>query len=208
MRDADDPRCPECGEPIGMTATYCMHCSADLTDELEEADGDGRWNDSPEAGQQPTSSLARRIGAALGVPAATGKDTSQLLDPDGFVDDALTAIVGVVGGIVVGAVGTIVLGAVTGNWLALVMGLLAWLGSTVYLVRRRTVQGAIAASAYAVAVVLVAVPVIALSPVVSVDGGYTERGGLFFVLLLFVAVPVLVALAVGWIASRFVPTDS
>ena len=30
MSDAD-PHCPECGEPIGQTATYCMHCSADLT---------------------------------------------------------------------------------------------------------------------------------------------------------------------------------
>ena len=34
----DDPRCPECGGPIGQTATYCMHCSADLTTELEAAD--------------------------------------------------------------------------------------------------------------------------------------------------------------------------
>ena len=31
MTTNDDPRCPECGEPIGQTATYCMHCSADLT---------------------------------------------------------------------------------------------------------------------------------------------------------------------------------
>jgi hypothetical protein len=29
-RDSDDPRCPECGEEISATATYCMHCYADL----------------------------------------------------------------------------------------------------------------------------------------------------------------------------------
>jgi len=49
MSDADDdPRCPECGGPIGQTATYCMHCSADLTEDLEAADsdGDGRWDES------------------------------------------------------------------------------------------------------------------------------------------------------------------
>ena len=36
----DDPRCPECGEPIGQTTTYCMHCSADLTERGETADSD------------------------------------------------------------------------------------------------------------------------------------------------------------------------
>jgi hypothetical protein len=42
----EDPRCPECGEPIGQRATYCMHCSADLTDEQEAADtdDDGDWD--------------------------------------------------------------------------------------------------------------------------------------------------------------------
>lgn len=29
-RDAADPACPECGEPIGASATYCMHCGTDL----------------------------------------------------------------------------------------------------------------------------------------------------------------------------------
>lgn len=32
-RDSDDPRCPECGEEISATATYCMHCYADLPTE-------------------------------------------------------------------------------------------------------------------------------------------------------------------------------
>jgi hypothetical protein len=41
-RDADDPRCPECGEPIGATATYCMHCSSDLPmdDSADVSDAD------------------------------------------------------------------------------------------------------------------------------------------------------------------------
>ncbi len=29
-RDAANPRCPECGEEISATASYCMHCYADL----------------------------------------------------------------------------------------------------------------------------------------------------------------------------------
>jgi hypothetical protein len=41
-RDREDPRCPECGEPIGATATYCMHCSADLRmdDSADVSDAD------------------------------------------------------------------------------------------------------------------------------------------------------------------------
>ncbi len=29
-RDADDPSCPFCDEPVSATATYCMHCGEDL----------------------------------------------------------------------------------------------------------------------------------------------------------------------------------
>lgn len=50
-----DPRCPACGEPIGQTATYCMHCSADLPQQLEAADDDGDWRwdqgDEPATGE-------------------------------------------------------------------------------------------------------------------------------------------------------------
>lgn len=41
-RDADDPRCPECDEPIAATASYCMHCDADLPmdDSADVSDAD------------------------------------------------------------------------------------------------------------------------------------------------------------------------
>lgn len=196
----EDPRCPECGEPIGQTATYCMHCSADLTDERAAADtdDDGAWDQS-----ESTSSVDQLQSA---VSEREGGD--QLLAPDGTVDNTLTVVVGIVGGIIVGVVGTIVLGAVSGSGWAVPFGFLAWLGSTAYLVRRRTVQGAVAKSGYAVAVVLLATPLVALSPFVSVDGGMSERGGLFFVLLIFVAVPAVFAAVIGWIAGRFVPENA
>jgi hypothetical protein len=197
---AEDPRCPECGEPIGQTATYCMHCSADLTEELEAADSDedGAWDrtESTTADSQAD-------------PTVFGEMSSeQLLAPDGVVDDTLTVVVGIVGGIIVGVVGTTVLGIVTGSGWAVLFGVIAWLGATAYLVRRRTVQGAVAKSGYAVAIVLLSTPIIALSPVVSVDGGIEGRGGLFFVLLIFVAVPAGIAAAIGWIASQFVPEQA
>lgn len=196
----EDPRCPECGEPIGLTATYCMHCSADLSDELEAADenDDGVW-DQVQAGS--ADDAERRTASSAGAEAAD----DQILDPDGLVDNTLTVVVGIVGGIVVGLVGTIVLGIATQSGWAIAFGVLAWLGSTAYLVRRRTVQGAVENSGYAVAVVLLLVPVVALSPLVSIDGGLAERGSLFVVLLLLVGIPAVIAAVVGWIAGRFVP---
>jgi hypothetical protein len=192
-----------------------MHCSADLTEEraAADADGDGVWNRSGAAVESDGSSLAdaatgggRPITDAIGDFVATDTgDSGQLLAPDGLVDDTLTALVGVVGGIVVGVVGTVVLGFVTGSGWAVIFGLVAWLGATTYLVRCRTVQAAISKGSYGVALVLLLVPVIALSPVTPVDGGIEERGGLFLVLFVFAAVPAGVAAAVGWIASRFVP---
>jgi len=224
MTTNDDPRCPECGEPIGQTATYCMHCSADLTGEQAAADtdDDGTWDQaetesstvdagtSVDAGSAPESGSpgATQVGeSGTSQGSSTGGD-GQLLDPDGFVDDALTVVVGIAGGIVVGLVGTVVLGAVTASPWAIPFGLLAWLVATAYLVRTRTVQGAVSKSAYSVAAVLLFVPVIALSPVADIEGGLEARGGLFVGLLVFVAIPAVVAAAVGWIASLFVPEDA
>lgn len=202
---SSDPRCPECGEPIGLTATYCMHCSADLTEERRAADtdedgvleqSDTGWTDAQNRDDGPQ------------VKTTDTEGTGQLLDPDGLVDNTLTAIVGIIGGLVVGVVGTVVLLIVTGNGWAVAFGLMTWLAATAYLVRRRTVQAAVAKSSYAVAIVLLVIPVIALSPLVSVDGGIEERGGLFVMLLLFAAVPAGIAVGIGWVAAQYIPEDA
>lgn len=69
-RDADDPRCPECGEPIGATATYCMHCSAELPmdDSADVSDADDVSYGSgtgPSVGSGSTDSGAGGILATL-----------------------------------------------------------------------------------------------------------------------------------------------
>lgn len=221
---AEDPRCPECGGPIGQTATYCMHCSTDLTEERSAADDDGNrvW-DQAEA-QAPVSSKATEtdqqglqnrsvsritdhsvsevLGSAL---FDTEKTDDQLLAPEGVIDNTLTVMVGITGGLIVGVVGTVVLGLLTSSIWSLLFGLLAWLGTTAYLVRRRTIQAAIAKSSYAVGIVLLLVPVIALSPAMSIEGGLADRGSLFFVLLMLVVIPAGIAGAIGWVASRFIP---
>lgn len=199
MGDGDDlvdPRCPECGGPIGADATSCLHCWADL---------DGREPVAPEAVPADAGHVIDgEEDATMNVSTASGTPVEHPLDPDGVVDNTLTVLVGILGGIVIGVVGTFVLLLLTESLWALAFGIAAWLGATAYLVRRRFVLDAVAKGAYGVAVVLLLVPVLAI----VVDGGILERGGIFVVLLLVVVVPAGIAAGIGWFASRYVPEDA
>ena len=216
VADSEDPHCPECGEPIGQTATYCMHCSADLSDEQAAADtnDDDAWDGTvrsdegdPSAGDEGDASPTYDpLEEGDDADAAVSTDADgQLLDPDGIVDNTLTVVVGVLGGIVVGIVATITLAIVTESLWGVLLGIVAWLGSTGYLVRRRTVQGAVEKSGYAAAVVLLLIPLVAFSPLASVEGGLTGRGTFFLAALVAVSVPAVIAAVVGWVAGRFAP---
>jgi hypothetical protein len=200
-----------------------MHCSADLTEAQAAADSDNdeAWDSAEET--PPAAETATGSDSATPAADGTSVDTpdpidastiveslgiggeGQLLDPDGIVDNALTIAVGIGGGVVVGLVGTIVLGVATGSVWAIPFGVLAWLGSTAHLVRQRTVQGAISKTGYAIAIVLLAIPLITLSPAVTIDGGLAGRGASFLILLVSMAFPASIAAAIGWIAGRFVP---
>ena len=214
MADSEDPHCPECGEPIGQTATYCMHCSADLSDEQAAADtnDDGAWDEAAGAGSSDGSDDSGDSAPTYdpledegGDATVNTDDGGQLLDPDGFVDNTLTVVVGIVGGIVVGIVAIVTLLVITGSGWGALLGIVAWLGSTAFLVRQRTVQGAVEKSGYAVAVVLLLIPLVAFSPLADVDGGLTGRGTFFVGALLAVSVPAGIAAVVGWVAGRFAP---
>ena len=208
------PHSGQCGSSLSATATYCMHCSADLSDEQAAADtnDDGAWDEAAGAGSSDGSADDSGDSAPTYDPLedeggdATSTDAGeQLLDPDGFVDNTLTVVVGIVGGIVVGIVGTIALLVITGSGWGALLGIVAWLGSTAFLVRQRTVQGAVEKSGYAVAVVLLLIPLVAFSPLADVDGGLTGRGTFFLGALLAVSIPAGIAAVVGWIAGRFAP---
>lgn len=200
MSANDDPRCPECGEPIGATATYCMHCSADLTREREHADGDedGRWGGSPDDGAARSPNPEAFPGRESDAPGRT----ERLLDPEGLLDNSMTVVVGIVGGLLIGIIATVSLLFLTGGVLAF-LGLVAWLAATAYLVRQHTVQGAISKAAYGVALVLLLVPLIPLSPAIDMDLG--GRGVGFVVLLFAVGTPAGIAALIGYVASRYVP---
>ena len=192
-----------------------MHCSADLSDEKAAADtnDDGTWDRGPGSGEGDPSAgdegdaspTYDPLEDAGGDAAATTDTGGQVLDPDGIVDNTLTVVVGILGGIVVGIVAIITLAIVTESLWGVLLGIVAWLGSTGYLVRRRTVQGAVEKSGYAAAVVLLLIPLVAFSPLASVEGGLTGRGSFFLAALVVVSVPAIIAAVVGWVAGRFAP---
>lgn len=193
----EDPRCPECGEPIGATATYCMHCSSDLTGRgAVDLTGRGAVDagiSSTETGSGPTQSGTGGTGGGTG---------GDMLDPDGLLDDSLTVVVGIVGGFVIGVVVTFALLIITASAIGLV-GVVVWLGSTAYLVRRRTVQDAISRAAYGVTLALAVVPLIPFSPMVEADAG--GRVVLFVVLVFLVGIPAVILAGIGYAVSKYVP---
>jgi membrane protease YdiL (CAAX protease family) len=69
----DDSRtCPECGEPVGQTAAYCIHCSADLTGERDAPEGGdvqdaAATSSASEATSGSGGSLLRLVGMGLGL---------------------------------------------------------------------------------------------------------------------------------------------
>lgn len=187
MVSVADPRCPECGGPISATATYCLHCKADLGDRIDDSADANDADDVPWA-------AASEAGSAEGTAEA-------LLVPDGLVDDSLTVVVALVGGAVAGVLALIVLALATLHWVGVLGAVAVWLGSTVYLARRRTVHAAFRGAAYVGALLLVMVPMTAFSP--ALQGG--DAGGrvvLFLFAAVVLGVPAAVIALFGYAIGR------
>jgi DNA-directed RNA polymerase subunit RPC12/RpoP len=86
-READDPRCPECGDKISPTAYYCMHCHADLPDDEkdpgysstpDEILGDDEFGELSDttAGFDRGDGFGSQVGASL--QTLTGRDRHKL----------------------------------------------------------------------------------------------------------------------------------
>lgn len=172
--DPDDPHCPECGEPIGATATYCMHCSTDLTmaREVADTDDDGHWDTPPTPG---TDGLA--------------------------VADRLTIVVGIGGGLVIGILASIVLQFVAPGVIAFGIGTVVWLGSTGHLVQRDGIHDVAARSAYGIAIVLLLVPLTVFGPASS-NADLPSRVIIFLILLGGLAIPAGILIGIGLFVSR------
>lgn len=189
----DDPRCPECGGPIAASATACLHCGADLSNTPPIPGTGAPETASPD---QPQDTAASNT-----VSTARGTPVEHPLDPEGIMDNTLTVLVGILGGLIIGSLGTVVLLFLTQSLWGVAFGFVAWLAATAYLVRRRYLLDAVSKTAYGITAVLLLVPAIAI----VFEGDLAARGLGFVVLLLVVAIPAVIAAGIGWFASRYVP---
>ena len=195
--DAPDPRCPECGEPIGMTSAFCMYCSAELTEYSEDTIlGTDEQRDDTQRSSPPHAST----------PIENATSGAQLLDPDGAGSTFLTAGVGLVGGFVVGTLLLVFVTGMLSATLGIATGFLVWLGTTIYFAKRRTVQEAVSKAAYGVALSLLLYALIPFSSTWEANSLSTRLTD-FVILLVILAIPVGIIAGVGYLASRYVPTD-
>lgn len=74
--DTDDPRCPECGDAVGATATYCLHCPAEFAagGADDPTPNDSAFDIGPDGPVDDTLTAAVGVGvlAARYVPGAGG----------------------------------------------------------------------------------------------------------------------------------------
>lgn len=177
-----------------MTAAYCMHCSADLTEgrKQSDTDDDGDWGGTSRSSSTPQAPTPTEDTATGG---------GSLLDPDGLLDNSLTVAVGIGGGILIGLIGLLVVTSVLSVGWGFVTGILTFLGATAYLVKHRTVQETVSKAAYGIAIAIMFISLIVFSP-----GWETTTHARDFVLLaVLCAIPAAIVGGVGFIAARFVP---
>jgi len=151
----EDLVCPECGGPIGQTSTYCLHCSADLTEyraSQSEADAsvavssesvDGGAFDAQDAEPEATDVEEADHEDLEDLPeemttSPSGMDGGHLYEP-GFTRDLLWTLGSLAAGVLVGAGVAVLASVAAGGLLSLLLGTFGWLVSTWGLLRWRPV---------------------------------------------------------------------
>lgn len=208
MSSDDGPHCPECGEPVSATADYCMHCYADFPDVGVSETGGSSHSDPANTPESETGDGIADDSPSTASSQPSSKDHDGIIDPEGAVDNVLTILVAIGGSIVVGFVGLIALLVITGSAWAFPIGFFAWLGGLAYLARQYSVQETIAKTFYAAAAVLLSMPLVAVSPAVTVEGGLPDRVVTFVAILLSVGVPAGVLGGIGYGIMQFAPEET
>jgi len=172
--DPKDPRCPHCEEPVSATASYCMHCEADL----------------PSAGACASATTT----------SDTADHADPLVDPDSLLDNVSTVAVGLVAGVVdVVLLGLVAFWGLPGSveGAAVWIGLLGGAGLGIWTAYSPTVFDAARKAGYAIGGLLALVPP-TLAFALTWTGGDGPIGGMivFGVFLWPVALGVA---AVGWV---------
>ena len=162
-----DPTCPNCNEPIGATAEWCMHCYVDLPD-------------GP-AGMTPRTFETNE-------PDTDG----YLLDPDGFLDNTLTLAVGLVAGVFAGVIMMFGLFFALHSAWGILLGIVGGFAVAGQTARQSSVSDGVLWGTILVACSLFVFPFIAFSP--GMTGG--SLGGRIILFMMIGAVVFLIAMPI------------
>lgn len=158
-----DPRCPECDEPVGTTASYCMHCDAEFDAPVNAGNTDSETvtghTETP-ADDSPTDDTEVEESSQPGNTLTTWEQRlSGLLGPDGWVDNSLTIVIAMGAGFLIGPLVAIVLALLTGSFWSIAVGFVVLIGSTAFLANQRTVYGTVRGGCFGISGLLVVLPV-------------------------------------------------
>lgn len=192
--ERDDPRCPACDEAVSRTASFCIHCHADLDG---QGDADAAVVDLGD-GSDPGTSAAASASTAGG----SAGDEYGRFHPDSLIDDASTALVGVLAGVVVGFLLMVVLLFGTGAEVTALAWPVTLVAVALFVGHTRTAFGAVRKACYVLAPTLVAVPLFWFGE--APEGGDFAGRVLAFALSEAVVVPVALAVVgIGyWVGGR------
>lgn len=205
---------------MSATASYCMHCDADLDGTDDEAvesaviEFDAESVTTEEATGEPPGGTVeergaeRRSGSGETAPDPrtaredAGADDRGWLHPDSLLDDVSTGAVGIVAGLIVGFLAMVLALLATGSALAFLVGPVGWVGAGLYVGWTRSVFRAVRKACYLIAPTLAALPLFWFGD--APQGGDVGGRIVAFVLSEAVVLPVaLVLVGVGyWIGGK------
>jgi hypothetical protein len=104
---ATDPRCPECNEPVGTTASYCMHCDAQFDAPVDASDSDSETptggTDIPADDGSTDGTGTAESDRSVSTDLTTWEQRlSRWLGPDGWIDNSLTIVLAIGASFVIG----------------------------------------------------------------------------------------------------------
>lgn len=231
-RESADPRCPECGGKITATASYCMHCEADLPVDGGDAGGsehtvlaDDEFG-AVEDEQMPSSDRKRQGSTSGGdrhrLDRFAGRLASMLWtdvpDPEEVPTDSFTAPlwmrlpVGIGAGLVVYFVFLVELAVFFSFLPRVISSLLGFFGFFAilwWLIRKPLPSDIVGDASYAVALLLLAIPILFLGVELTKIGlGLSESslGETFvasIIIGVLIVVPTAVLLVVGYVGNRY-----
>lgn len=178
-----DPRCPDCDQPVGATATSCMHCGAEFHHPANIDVEDAMWTSSTET--------------AVQAPNRATSDKPDSTDIPSTLDRWVPLwLARVVSGLLIGPVlalwTLLIIGTIAGGTAGFVSAVVVWFVTAAYWKTRRSVTSISASVCYGVALLLAFTPVIVLTD--------AAKGGTFGgqVLLFIIAEGIFGIIAVGF----------